>query len=220
MAQIVKLKRSLIAGNKPTTSDLSVGELAINVNDGRVFLRKSGSAVGDNVKEFVTLDHQGTLTGSLNISGSISASFYTGSFVGDGSQITGITVAQTATVRSTFTSQTSVTVDHNLNTTSPIIQVYDNSNFQLIPASIQLTNANRAVVTFDIATTGYVVVAKGGHLISGSVSADSISGFDTKVKTKLNAEGVFSGSAQVTLGGDLSGTANAAVISEVDGGGI
>ena len=220
MAQIVKLKRSLTAGSKPTTSNLSVGELAINVNDGRVFLRKSGSAVGDNVKEFVTLDHQGTLTGSLNISGSISGSFFTGSFVGDGSQLTGITVAQTATVRSTFTSQTSVTVDHNLNTTSPIIQVYDNSNYQIIPASIQLTNANRATVTFDIATTGYVVVAKGGHLVSGSISADSISGFDAKVKTKLNAEGVFSSSAQVTLGGDLSGTANAAVISEVDGGGI
>ena len=49
--------------------------------------------------------------------------------------------------------------------------------------------------------------------------ADNISGFDDKVKTKLNVEGVFSSSAQVTLGGDLSGTAKA-VISEVDGGGI
>ena len=57
-------------------------------------------------------------------------------------------------------------------------------------------------------------------MVSGSISADSISGFDAKVKTKLNAEGVFTSSAQVTLGGDLSGTANAAVISEVDGGGI
>ena len=216
MAQIVKLKRSLTAGSKPTTSNLSVGELAINVNDGRVFLRKSGSAVGDNVKEFVTLDHQGTLTGSLNISGSITASY----FVGDGSQLTNVSVSQTATIRSTFTNQTSVTVDHNLDTTSPIIQVYDSNNYQIIPNSIQLTNSNRAVVTFDSSTTGYVVVAKGGHLVSGSISADNISGFDDKVKTKLDADGVFSSSAQVTLGGDLSGTAAAAVISEVDGGGI
>ena len=89
MAQIVKLKRSLSQGSKPTTSNLSVGELAINVNDGRVFLRKSGSLVGDNVKEFVTLDHEGTLTGSLNISGSVTASY----FVGNGSQLTNITVA-------------------------------------------------------------------------------------------------------------------------------
>ena len=69
MAQIVKLKRSLTAGSKPTTSNLAVGELALNVNDGTVFLRKSGSAVGDSIKQFVTLDHQGILTGSLRASG-------------------------------------------------------------------------------------------------------------------------------------------------------
>ena len=47
MAQIIKLKRSITPSGKPTTSNLSVGELAINVNDGKVFLRKSGSAVGE-----------------------------------------------------------------------------------------------------------------------------------------------------------------------------
>ena len=89
MAQIIKLKRSLVAGSKPTTSNLEVGELAMNVTDGKVFLRKSGSA-GDNIKELVTLDHAGTLSGSLNITGSITAS----AFVGDGSRLTNITVAQ------------------------------------------------------------------------------------------------------------------------------
>ena len=86
MAQIIKLKRSTTKCGKPTTSNLSVGELAINVNDGKVFLRKSGSAVGDTIKEFVTLDHEGILTGSLNISGSVTVSY----FVGDGSQLTNI----------------------------------------------------------------------------------------------------------------------------------
>ena len=216
MAQIVKLKRSLTGGSKPTTSNLSAGELAINVNDGRVFLRKSGSAVGDEIKEFVTLDHEGTLTGSLNISGSITASY----FVGNGSQLTNLTIAQTATIKSDFTNQTSVSVNHNLDTASPIIQVYDNNNYQIIPASIRLTDNDNATVTFDSATSGYVVVAKGGHIVSGSISADNISGFNDKVKTKLNLDGVFSSSAQVTLGGDLSGTAAAAVLSEVDGGSI
>jgi len=56
MAQIVKLKRSTTGGSKPTTSNLSVGELALNVNDGTVFLRKSGSAVGDSIKQLITLD--------------------------------------------------------------------------------------------------------------------------------------------------------------------
>lgn len=214
MAQIVKLKRSTTGGSKPTTSNLAVGELALNVNDGKVFLRKSGSAVGDTIKEFVTLDHEGILTGSLRASGSISASL----FQGDGSQLTNITVAQTATTKADFTNQTSVTVDHNLNTESPIIQVYDSSNFQIIPDSIQLDDNNSATVTFSSATSGYIVVAQGGHIISGSISAASIDGLSGQIKTKLDAEGVFSSSAQITMGGDVSGTANAVVISSIDGG--
>lgn len=216
MAQIVKLKRSTTGGSKPTTSNLSVGELAINVNDGRVFLRKSGSAVGDNVKEFVTLDHEGTLTGSLNISGSVTASY----FVGDGSQLTNISVSQTATVKAEFTNSDTWSVDHNLSTSSPIIQAYDSNNFQIIPSSIELVNNNTARLIFTGNESGYVVVAKGGHLVSGSVSAENISGFDAKVKTKLDAEGVFSSSAQVTMGGDVSGTADAVVISNIDGGSV
>lgn len=216
MAQIVKLKRSTTGGSKPTTSNLSVGELAINVNDGRVFLRKSGSAVGDNIKEFVTLDHEGTLTGSLNISGSVTASY----FVGDGSQLTNISVSQTATVKAEFTNSDTWSVDHNLSTSSPIIQAYDSNNFQIIPSSIELVNNNTARLIFTGNESGYVVVAKGGHLVSGSVSAENISGFDAKVKTKLDAEGVFSSSAQVTMGGDVSGTADAVVISNIDGGSV
>lgn len=216
MAQIVKLKRSLVAGSKPTTSNLSEGELAINVNDGRVFLRKSGSAVGDNIKEFVTLDHEGTLTGSLNISGSVTASF----FKGDGSQLTNITVAQTATVRRTFTNQTSVSVEHNLSTPNAIVQVYDSSNFQIIPASIQLVDNDNLTVTFEGTTSGYVVVAKGGHIVSGSVDADNIDGLTDSIDGRLNAKGVFSSSAQITMGGDVSGTADAVVISNIDGGSV
>ena len=37
---------------------------------------------------------------------------------------------------------------------------------------------------------------------------------------KLNAEGVFSSSAQITMGGDVSGTADAVVISNIDGGSV
>ena len=39
-------KRSLTPGSVPATSSLSLGEIAINVNDGRLFIRQSGS-VGD-----------------------------------------------------------------------------------------------------------------------------------------------------------------------------
>jgi hypothetical protein len=43
MADKILHKRSLTPGSVPTTSSLETGELAVNVNDGKLFLRQSGS---------------------------------------------------------------------------------------------------------------------------------------------------------------------------------
>jgi hypothetical protein len=70
MAQIIKLRRSSTAGKVPTTSDLNLGELAINTNDGRIFFEKNdGSAA---IKHVITSDSQ--TTGSIEITGNISGS--------------------------------------------------------------------------------------------------------------------------------------------------
>ena len=65
-------KRSLTSGSIPTTSSLSAGELAINVPDGRVYLRKSGSG-SDTIQSVITTGAQNSgsvfLTGSLSIYG-------------------------------------------------------------------------------------------------------------------------------------------------------
>lgn len=45
MANIVKVKRSAVANAVPTTAALALGELAINTNDGKLFLKKSVSGV-------------------------------------------------------------------------------------------------------------------------------------------------------------------------------
>jgi len=211
MAQIIKLKRSTTPGSKPTTSDLSIGELAINVDDGKVFLRRSGSQ-GDTVQELVG----NVYTGSVEISGSVTASY----FVGDGSQLTNITVDQSATVQRSFTNSSTWVVNHNLNTPNPIAQVYDNANYQIIPQTLRVTDNNTITVTFSSAESGYVVVAKGGHIVSGSISSDNIDGLDTAVTTEINNLGVFSSSNQITMAGDVTGTADATVISSVDGGSI
>jgi hypothetical protein len=66
-------KRSLVTGSIPTTSSLEAGQLAINVPDGRLFLRKSGSA-SDQIISAITTNSSNSgsvsLTGSLSISGS------------------------------------------------------------------------------------------------------------------------------------------------------
>ena len=209
MAQIIRLKRSTTAGSAPTTSDLSIGELAINVHDGKVFLRRSGSV--DDIRTVLTNEY----TGSVNITGSVTAT----EFIGDGSGLTNLTIEQTSTVQQSFEG-TTWNVNHNLDTDSPIVAVYDENRFQIITQGVRIVDADNVQITFPTSATGSAVVAKGGHIVSGSIDADNISGFDAKVKTKLNLDGIFSGSGQVTLQGDVTGTAASSSIAGLDGGDI
>ena len=209
MAQIIRLKRSTTAGSVPTTSDLSIGELAINVYDGKVFLRRSGSV--DDIRQVVTNE----FTGSVAITGSLTAT----EFIGDGSGLTNLTVSQTATVKQAFDGST-WNIEHNLDTLNPIAQAYDSDGYQIIPQTVRIVDADTMQMTFPASVSGSAVVAKGGHIVSGSINADNISGFNAKVKTKLDADGVISGSAQVTLTGDVTGTAASSSIASIDGGDI
>jgi hypothetical protein len=102
MAQIVKLRRSSVVGKKPTNAQLELGELSINTSDGKVYFAKSGS-LGPSIEELVSTNTVNT--GSLYITDNITASFFTGSFIGDGSQlvnvpasgVTGLSLYQIAT---------------------------------------------------------------------------------------------------------------------------
>ena len=49
---VVKFKRSAVADKIPATTDLALGELALNTNDGRIYLKKSVASV----ESIVTLE--------------------------------------------------------------------------------------------------------------------------------------------------------------------
>jgi hypothetical protein len=49
MATNVKFKRSAIEGKRPSISQLDLGELALNTNDGRVFIQKYNVGIGSTV---------------------------------------------------------------------------------------------------------------------------------------------------------------------------
>lgn len=124
MAQNILHRRSLIAGKVPDTGSLLVGELGINVADGKVYLHKSGSqqsietivTTNSTTTGSITLTGTGSFgeasitydanigqdlyvtrdiitNGSVDVLGAVSASIFTGSFKGDGSQITGVTAS-------------------------------------------------------------------------------------------------------------------------------
>lgn len=66
------------------------------------------------------------------------------------------------------------TINHNLNTLTPLVDVYDSSYNQLIPAGIQSTTANTTIVTFSSAITGYAIVSKGSGINSETALTASL----------------------------------------------
>lgn len=118
---------------------------------------------------------------SLIVNNAVTAS----AFTGDGSGLTNITsqVTETATIADTFTNATSKTVNHNFGTKNVIATVYNSDDQQIIPSTVTTSDDNNLTITFDSSTSGRVVVAKGGHLVSGSVELftvrESVSGAST-----------------------------------------
>ncbi len=114
------------------------------------------------------------ITGSLNVTGSVTASF----FVGDGSGLTGITgtVAYiTGSYSLPFSNQSTVTVTHNLDVAYPIVQVYNDSGYMIIPDNVQVLNSSSIEVSLPNDISGNIVVAKGGHIITGSTITNAVS---------------------------------------------
>jgi len=141
---------------------------------------------------------------NINVSNAVTASAYSG----DGSGLTNLTIAQVATITDTFTAQTTVATTHNFNTKNVQVQVYNDSDQLIIPATVTTTDADTVTVTFDSSTSGRVVVAKGGHIVSGSVEFDNIA----------NKPTLLSGSAQIAS--DISGSftsTSASIASDIAG---
>ena len=149
------------------------------------------------------LDADSVISGS-NLEGMTVSGSFSGSFQGDGSSLTGITVEQAATVTDTFTNASSKVVTHNFGTKNVIVTVYDENDGYFIPNSIVTTNTNQVTVTFASTESGRVVVAKGGHVVQG-VSSDSnlLDGEDGTYYLNYGnftsvPSGIVSGSSQIT----------------------
>ena len=105
MADKILHKRSLVSGSIPTTSSLDAGELAINVHDGKLFLRQSGSSVD----QIITVGESASfaITASY-VENAISSSYaLTASFAMNGGGGGGVTYIR----RSDYTSS----LDPNIN---------------------------------------------------------------------------------------------------------
>ena len=199
----LNVDNAVTASSVATSGDITIDspsdaqlilDRAANANDSEIEFKTNGTTdwsigtgqVGsDNDFTFKGLGGSNYIrinqSGHASFLGAITAS----AFTGDGSALTNISaqVTEQATVTDTFTSVTSKAITHNFGTKNVLVSVYNNSDELIIPASTVTTSTSVVTVTFDTATTGRAVVAKGGHLVSGSAV--------------LSGTGVFSGSAQI-----------------------
>jgi hypothetical protein len=85
MANTVVLKRSAVTGRNPTTSDLALGELALNTYDGNLFFKKdSGTA---SIVTVTTLAGTQTLSNKTLASPVITGTITAGGGVGTNGQV-------------------------------------------------------------------------------------------------------------------------------------
>lgn len=70
MANTVKLKRSSVANKVPLTTDLQLGEIAVNTNDGRLYMLKN-----DGSNAVVEIGSMGAAGAMMENKNSIAASY-------------------------------------------------------------------------------------------------------------------------------------------------
>jgi hypothetical protein len=87
----------------------------------------------------------------------------------------GVTIISGSLVTGSFTNTTSFTFNHNLNTRTPIITVFDSNYNQIIPENILLVNTASAIITFPTSESGFAIGSTGGT--TGTALSSSYASF-------------------------------------------
>jgi hypothetical protein len=160
MADKILHKRSLTLGSVPTTSSLLIGEIALNVPDGKLFLRQSGSVdkiitVGESASFASTASFVQTAQTASYVLQAVSASFATSASTVPASGVVGLNLSQIATGSVTASvSPTQFTVTSG--------------------SSTELTVRGTGVTIGSVITDTHTIT--GSLNISGSATAVSFSG--------------------------------------------
>ena len=154
MQQTLILRRSAVSGNKPTTTKLALGEIAINTFDGKLFIHKSGSN-GASIE--VILVGNTRNTGSLTISGS------SHTLIGNTS-VTGSLSIKSASGSLSIGTYSEIT--HNVTGSVPHYMSFKNGNTDIFKVNCQ---GVMQVASFDTLPTpvpgGFVMSSSGAFYI-------------------------------------------------------
>jgi hypothetical protein len=142
----------------------------------------------------------------LNISGSVTASTFTGSFIGDGSGLTGIQAAGVVGLNLSQIATGSFTASlspngFNVNTNTSITGAVN------ITGSISLNGEPIGTGKLNETTFQAYTSSNDGRVVALETSSGSLNSFtssiNTTIKSKLDSDGVISGSSQILNGSNI-----------------
>ena len=181
-ANVVKFKRSAVAGKVPATTDLNLGEIALNTYDGVVYLKKSISAVETVVKlqpfptggtngQILSIDSNGNLiwsTGNYVTSTSLASSL--------SSYVTNTSLSSTLSSYNYIT-LTSLSMDTPGTASGSGSVAYNNATgkFKYTPPNLSsFITASVATLSSltSIGSTGVDTTAKGNLIVNGNLRVD------------------------------------------------
>ena len=162
-----------------------------------------------NWKKLLSSGSSGSLS-NLVVDNHISASLISGSFYGDGSGLTGVIADGTIS----GSSQVNITQTEGYSTFSSSIQTYTDAKVAGLvdsaPGTLDTLNELAAALGDDATFSASIATSIGNRVLTSTFNTYSGSAHtqrealkytDSKVKTKLDAEGVISGSSQVSISG-------------------
>lgn len=183
MAQTVQLKRSAVSGKIPLTTDIALGEIAVNTYDGKLFIKKD-----DGVESIVEV------TGSTDLSISANSSSVTvlsntgtdGILLGANTTAAGILTADAQTIAGdkTFTSSINVTgiyANNSLGASGQVLATNGSTTYWSTPAEgsggnsfTTIAVSGQSNVVADSPTDTLTLVAGTGVTLTTDAATDSI----------------------------------------------
>ena len=200
MAIVLKPKKSETASSVPTTSDLAVGEICMNIADRKIYTRKSDDSivvVGSHVDATVGGDLSGTVSNAQIAANAVTSTEIASNSVGiaelnvaDGSNLQVLTTNGSGTL--SWTSKTDATVGANTIGITEL-DVSDGTNGQA------LTTNGSGTLSFTTISAGDP--SMGGDLSGTASNAQIVANAVTATEIASNAVN----GTHIALGSDASG---------------
>ena len=222
MAQTIKLKRSSTSGAAPTTSQLELGEVAINTYDGKMYIKKDVGGTESIVEITAGSGGSSNLSGLSDVTISSLQTDqilkYNGSAWVNATE-TGGTAASAILVEYQFTATASQTTftgsDDNSETlsyTANAIQVFLNGILLDSATDYTATNGTSVVLTSAAALNDYIqIVAFKKKIGDGNVSVDTFTGDDSTTAFTLSLDPGDENNTRVFIDGVYQSKSNYSV---------